>query len=230
MLDRIKSAFRRLFDWIDGDPLKAACVILAGLVVVLCVALLVTCSSAKAATLDGTFTLPTQYADGVPPNNTGATPLPQSSIKHIQVEVGTCTGTPGSFGTKEGEQLVVPPVTTWIVTVPRTFGGFCARARTVTVLGTIGDYIPVPAFRTIPEPKPLPPGAFVIATIAYELRTDPSTGERYVRAVGDVPIGTACLGLAPQYGFDLFEVNRDDVHLDKGVKRDATLVAQCAAT
>ncbi len=207
----------RVLDWLERNHLRVVIGFIIAFVVILGLAL---CGAANATTLTGTFTYPTQYAD------VAGTPLPLSSIGHVQVEVGTCTGTPGAFGTKEGEQLVVPPTTTWTVTVPRTFGAFCVQARTVTVLGTASDYTP-PVFRTIAEPKPKPPGAFVIATIAYELRTDPSTGGRYVRNVGTIQLGKECLGLAPQYGTDFFAVNRADVRLDVGVKKDATLVAQC---
>jgi hypothetical protein len=140
--------------------------------------------SAGAATIGGSYTLPTKYSDG--------TPLPQSAIKHIRVEVGTCTGAPDtpSFGVKEGEQLVPPPATSFSVSVSRTFGDFCARAITVTQGGAESDPVCC-AKRSIAEPKPNPPTLLTIATIAYELRQYSNGTLRFVQ-VGTVPLGAAC--------------------------------------
>jgi hypothetical protein len=143
------------------------------------------CARADAATVTGVVTTPVNYVDG--------SALPLSAIKHLQVEVGTCAsvGTAATFGTKEGESLVVPvgANTTYTVTSPRAFGDFCVRVRTVTTLGTVGDYTPA-AYKTIAEPKPNPP-MFTIATIAYELREYSGGTLRFVQ-IGTVPLGVQC--------------------------------------
>lgn len=178
---------------------------------------------ADAAVIDGTFAMPTKYVDG--------TDLPIANIKHIQVEVGTCTSVaPAVFGTKEGEHLVAPPALTYAVTVPRAFGNFCARARTVTQLGTIGDYVG-PAWVAKVEPKPNPPSLFTVATVVFEAKIHPTYGLVAGRRVGTIALGASCYADAnglPYAGADLYRVLLSAVKLSK-TPRSELLMAKCEA-
>lgn len=179
---------RGLLDRLMADPAGWSLWVIGLLVIV---ALLGFYSCAKAATLTGSYTLPTKYEDG--------TTLPQSSIAYIGVEVGTCTGTAPAytFGTKEGEVQVPPPATTYSVTVPRSFGLFCARARTVTTLGTPSVYTAAVSVNKV-EPAPNPP-VLAVPVIAGMLQTPvytvTSTGARGT-FVGFVDVGKQCSGPA----------------------------------
>lgn len=212
MLDRFR-------DWLTLHPARTvawgwmitlALITVAGLVAVRC---------AHAATLSGSFALPTQYEDG--------TALPQASIKHIRVEVGTCLAGP-AFGVKEGEQLVPPPATAWAVTVPRAFGQFCGRAQTETVTGSLSSWTG-PVTRTITEPPPKPPVLSSSITIAYE--TWQFSGKVYLgRSVGTLPLGVPC-GAAVYQSFlvTYYEIPREAVNLTK-VPKAGPLVTQCVAS
>ncbi len=174
-----------------------------------------------AATVNGTVATPTKYVDG--------TDLAVANIKHMQVEIGTCASlSPAVFGTKEGEQLVIPTTSSsaWSVTVPRPFGDFCARSRTVTQLGTISDYTGA-VFITKVEPKPNPPVLVVVNVVAYELNLTPN-GVKLGRAVGTVSLGTECSQAAYSTNWGIYHVvSRDAVTLSKPPK-SAEIVAQCA--
>lgn len=137
--------------------------------------------NAEAATVNVSWAHPTQYVDG--------TPLPVADVKETRVEVGTCGPTAGSMGTVEATRTVAGPATSTSVDVPG-FGAKCARAYTVSKYDTVSE-ASVVATRTYPAPNPRPP-VVTIATTAYELREDRVEGVRLGRAVGTVPLGTAC--------------------------------------
>jgi hypothetical protein len=200
----------RVLDWAERNYLRATLIVLSVLVLLIAS---VFASLAHAATLTGSFTLPTQYEDG--------SPLPQANIKHIRVEVGTCSAST-QFLAKEGEQLVPPPATTWTVTVPRTFGQFCARAQTETTLGTLSAWTPS-VTKTIAEPPPKPPVLLTTGGWAWDLKNG------NLRFVGTIDAGKPCAGLAPLAGEDLFPVKRTDVRLEKNPRPGSRLVAVCEA-
>lgn len=200
----------RVLDWVEKHYLHATLIVLATLMLVVAMAF---ASLAHAATLTGSFTLPTQYEDG--------SPLPASNIKHIRVEVGTCSLS-AQFLAKEGEQLVPPPATTWTVTVPRTFGQFCARAQTETTLGTLSAWTPS-VTKTIAEPPPKPPVLSTVGGWAWDLKNG------NLRFVGTIDAGQPCSGLAPLAGEDLFAVERAAVRLEKKPRPGSRLVAVCEA-
>jgi len=200
----------RVLDWVERNYLRATMIVL-GILVVLVAS--VFASLANAATLTGTFTLPTQYEDG--------SPLPVANIKHIRVEVGTCSAS-AQFLAKEGEQLVPPPATTWTVTVPRTFGQFCARAQTETTLGTLSAWTGT-ITKTIAEPPPKPPVLSTVGGWAWDLKNG------NLRFVGTIDAGQSCSGLAPLAGEDLFAVERSAVRLEKNPRPGSRLVAVCEA-
>lgn len=168
----------RVLDWVERNYLRATLIVLAAFVILIG---MVFASLAKAATLTGSFTLPTQYEDG--------SPLPVANIKHIRVQVGTCSVS-DQVVTGEGEQLVAPPATAFSVTVPRAFGRFCARAQTETVSGLLSAWTPS-VVKVIAEPAPKPPTLLTIASIAYELRQYNNGTLRFVQ-VGTVPLGAEC--------------------------------------
>lgn len=174
---------------------------------------------ADAATIDGTFALPTKYVDG--------SNLPVANIKHIRVQVGTCNG--AAFGTVEGTQLVVPPATVFAVVVPRPFGEFCVQAQTETTLGTLSDFVG-PARVTKVEPKPNPPTLVTVNIVAYETQWNPGRGTVIGRAVGTVALGTACGSqrIARQGQRQFYEVPLDVVDLSV-LPASAIVVAQCEA-
>ena len=175
-----------------------------------------------AATIPGTITYPTKYVDG--------TDLPAANIKQFDVQVGTCatTGTSPTFGTVEGTGTIVPPATSYSVTVPRSFGDFCVRSRTVTTLGTVGDFGGA-ALGSKAEPKPNPP-LVTVATVAYEIKLHPLEGPTLGRNVGTVPLGTPCPNPEPIVGTDFYAIPTDAVTLDKNkTPKSAVLVAKCAA-
>jgi hypothetical protein len=201
----------KALDWIEQNYLRATLIALAVMVLLLG---LTFASLAKAATLTGAFTLPTQYEDG--------TALPQASIKHIRVEAGTCSQS-AQFYAAEGSQLVAPPATAWSITVPRAFGKFCVRAQTETVDGTLSVWTGT-ATKTIAEPQPKPPVLLTTGGWVWEVKTNDG-----LRFVGTIDAGKACAGLAPQFEPDLFPVERSDVRLEKRPRAGATLLAQCSA-
>jgi hypothetical protein len=212
MLDRIRN-------WITMHPPR---VIVLGWMLVLtllAVAGLLLVRGAHAATLTGTFALPTQYEDG--------TPLPVANIKHIRVEVGTCVAGP-AFGMKEGEQLVPPPATAFSATAPRAFGQFCVRAQTETVSGMLSAWTGV-VTKTITEPNPKPPVLSSSITIAYE--TWQFRDKVYLgRSVGTLPLGTPCGAAVYQsFGATYYEIPREAVTFTKAPKA-GPLVTQCKAS
>jgi hypothetical protein len=134
-----------------------------------------------AATITGSFTLPSTYVDN--------SPLPVANIRQVRVRVATCNA--GAVGTVEGTALVAPPATTFSITVPRAFGNFCVDAQLETTTGKLSDFT-VPVIKTIDEPKPNPPVLTVTtATTAYELRPG-ATGVFNFVAVGTVPLKRVC--------------------------------------
>jgi hypothetical protein len=175
-------------------------------------------ASANAATVNGNFTLPTKYVDG--------TDLPVANIKHIRIEIGTCT-TAGAFAVKEGEVLVAPPALTYSGTVARAFGKFCARGQTETTLGTLSDFT-LAVSVTKDEPKPQPP-ALATPTVAavFELIPDKWDGVRLGRNVGVVPAGTECdPNREPLLGW--YDVkDHSQITFTKNKPKSEVLVAKC---
>jgi hypothetical protein len=185
--------------------------------VLFAVAALVVALPAPAATINGNFTLPTKYEDG--------TTLPVANIKHIRIEIGTCTST-GAFAVKEGEVLVAPPALTYSGAVARAFGKFCARGQTETTLGTLSDFT-LAVTVTKDEPKPQPP-VLATPTVAavFELIPDKFDGVRLGRNVGWVDAGTACKDNAPLLGW--YEVaDNSDVNFTKVKPKSEVLVTKC---
>jgi hypothetical protein len=174
---------------------------------------------ADAATLEGSYTLPTKYVDG--------TDLPVANIEHVRVEVGTCTAA-GEFGTVEGSQLVPPPATTFTITVPRMFGEFCAQAQTETTLANLSEFT-LPVKVTKVEPQPEPPVFVTVATTVYEAKIHPTQGLVAGRQVGKAELGTRCYGDEegrPFAGPDLYRVWLSNVDLSK-TPRSELLLAKC---
>jgi hypothetical protein len=201
--------FDRVLDWVEHNYLRASLIVLAVMVMLLA---LTFASLAKAATLTGSFTLPTQYEDG--------TALPVASIKHIRVEVGTCSQS-AQFYAAEGSQLVAPTETAWSITVPRAFGKFCARAQTETVSGTLSVWTGT-VVKTIAEPPPKPPVLLTTGGWVWILKNNGT-----LKFVGTIDAGKRCQGLAPQVEPDLFPVERKDVRLEQPASKLFTLLAQC---
>jgi hypothetical protein len=202
----------RIFDWVQRNYSRVALIVLAALVLLLA---LTFASVAKAATLTGSYTLPTQYEDG--------TPLPVANIKHIRVEAGTCSPA-GLFGANEGTQLVIPPGAAFSITSPRAFGKFCVRAQTETVSGTLSEWSNT-VVKTIAEPAPKPPVMLTTGGWVWTLKANGT-----LRFVGTIPAGRRCAGLSPLMEPDLFPVERRDVRLEQPVSKLLPLVAQCGAT
>lgn len=187
---------------------------------------------ARAAAVNGGFALPTTYCfvnpDGSDDCTRAGAPLPVANIKHIRIEVGTCTAT-NAFGIKEGEALVPPPTLTYTVTVPRAFGKFCARGQTETQLGTLSPFT-LAVWVNVNEPTPRPP-VLATPTVAavFELVPDRWEGVRLGRNVGWVDAGTKCLNNSPVSGW--YEVeNVSDVHLTKQNPKSSVLVTKCEWT
>lgn len=174
---------------------------------------------ADAATIDGTFTLPTKYVDGAD--------LPAANIKHIRVQVGTCNGT--AFGAVEGTQLVVPPATAFAVVVPRAFGDFCVQAQTETTLGKLSDFTAA-AKVTKAEPKPNPPAFVTVNVVAYEVRWHPGRGTVLGAPVGTVARGVTCGDsvITTRGPREYREVPIDVVNLRR-LPDSAIVVAECEA-
>lgn len=166
-----------------------------------------------ATDVPGTFTLPALYEDG--------SALPAANIKHVEVQVGTCAtvGANPTFGTVEGSQLVAPPSTSFNVTVPRAFGDFCIRARTVTKLDTVGNFTNV-AMRSKAEPKPNPPVLTVGTVVRLYLRDNLSL------VAGRVDIGVEC---GDQAQGQWHAIDRSAVQLNfiGRLARDVPIVAKC---
>lgn len=198
-------------------PVVSRPVALALIVLVLMLAVIV--HRTDAATVSGIVTHATKYEDG---QDLGA------NLKHTRLDVGTCTAT-GTFGTKEGEAIVVPPATSWSVTVARQFGDFCARAQTETVSG-LTSVLTASAKVTKVEPRPNPPVLGVVQVAAYEVLPHPIEGTRLGRNVGTVPLGTACgeLVVLASSG-EYFEVPRETVAFTR-VPKSAVVVARCEFT
>jgi hypothetical protein len=185
--------------------------------VLLVVAALVVALPVPAATVNGNFTLPTKYEDG--------SDLPVANIKHVRIEIGTCTAT-NTFAVKEGEVLVAPPALTYSGTVARAFGKFCARGQTETTLGTLSAFT-LAVNVTKAEPKPEPP-VLATPTVAavFELIPDQFDGVRLGRNVGWVDAGTACANNAPLLGW--YEVaDQSDIHFTKNKPKSEVLVTKC---
>jgi hypothetical protein len=173
--------------------------------------------AANGATINGNFTLPTKYEDG--------SDLPVANIKHVRIEIGTCTAT-NTFAVKEGEVLVAPPALTYSGTVARVFGKFCARGQTETTLGTLSAFT-LAVNVTKAEPKPEPP-VLATPTVAavFELIPDRFDGVRLGRNVGWVDAGTACKDNAPL--LDWYEVaDKSDIHFTKNKPKSDVLVTKC---
>lgn len=186
-------------------------------VVALVLVLFLAFKPGHAATVNGGFTLPTKYVDG--------TDLPVANIKHIRIEIGTCTAS-NAFGVKEGEVLVPPPTLTYSGTVARAFGRFCARGQTETTLGTLSDFT-LAVWVDKAEPKPQPP-VLATPTVAavFEILPDKFDGVRLGRNVGWVDAGTLCKDNEVLPGWYEVADNRD-VELNKPNPKSAVLVTKC---
>jgi hypothetical protein len=206
-----------MFDRLMFRPLELRLVLWLLVLLVLSLSGLLWNAAAHGATVAGTLTHATKYEDGT---DLGA------NLKHSKVEVGNCT-TQGTFNSKEGEALVVPPATSWTVTVARAWGDFCARAVTETVSGQLSVFTGTVKVTKV-EPKPRPP-VLATPTVAavYELIPDKWDGVRLGRNVGTVPAGTGCdPNREPILGW--YDVkDHSQIKFTKNKPKSDVLVAQC---
>jgi hypothetical protein len=210
-----------MLNGIERDPLRAALVVLAALVVTIGVAL-VFAIPAHAADATVSWTAPTQNTDGTAIPASGA-----GSLTGTRVEYGTCSG--ALFGTKAGEVTVPAPTSSVVISGFSPGSTACFRAYSSNTFGVESAASAV-ASKTWPAPTPKPPVIATVSGLVWELRLDKDGGLRLAREVGTVDAGRLCLGLAPIYGEDLFVITRAGVSFTRGVKRDAVLVAQCEVT
>ncbi len=162
---------------------------------------------ADAATVEVTWTNPTQYEDG--------TALPVADLASTRIEIGTCSA-PSVFGTKQGEQVVTAPATVATLTVAP--GTWCYRAFSKTVAGKGGLESRASGVVTnvVPYSPPNPPVLSTTVRVVYEVLPHRWDGAKLGRAVGTAPVGTKCLGegITTQKGI-VYEVALDDVTLTK---------------
>lgn len=144
---------------------------------------------AQAASVNVSWTNPTQNTDGTTIPATGA-----GSITGTLIEWGTCSGT--AFATKVGEQFVLAPATTYRVD-GLAVGTHCFRALTRNTFGQQSAASNV-ATRVINAPIPNPPTINTVAVVAginmaplYRINADGSRGSV---VLGFMPTGKACDG------------------------------------
>lgn len=174
---------------------------------------------AKAADATLTWTNPTQRENG--------DPLPIAELKEIQIDYGKCLAGNIFPSVPDGTKAFAAPATTGVIT-GLAYGTWCFRARAVDTASQASVNTGTVWKQYLAPPKP--PTILTVASLVWEMKIHPVDGPYLARVVGHVDAGKPCLGLAPQYGFDLFAVDRADVTLERGVKQDSTLVAQCEAT
>lgn len=203
--------FDKLLDWVEANYLKATAAILLTLVLVLSLAL---ASMAHAATADLSWTAPTQREDG--------TALASSDIAGYDVEWGKCS---------QAVQVVdAGKVLAYSIVLPNpSFGQWCFRVRTRDSSGVVSAWTG-PVTKTIAAP-PKPPIFTTVNIVAYDVRWQPGGGTKLARAVGTVPLGTACGDrVITRRGLRSYhEVPLDQVDL-RGLPSSPIVVAECEAS
>lgn len=181
--------------------------------------------AALALWVSGAFGADATLSWTLPTQNTDTTPIPATgpgSIASSRVEWGTCAGT--AFGAKAGEATVTVPATTYTVTdlAPATW---CFQVFARNTYGR-ESFPSAVVSKTIVPPTPKPP-VLTVAILAYDLTFRGSIG----RFVGNVPMGTPCVGEPIKTwkdGSTFYEVPRSTVSLTHE-PRSSILVAKCAA-
>lgn len=165
------------------------------------------------ATAEVSWTAPTEREDG--------TALSAGEIGGYDMEWGLCAGD------KQLESL--GPVLAHTVTLPEpSFGEWCFSVRTRDTDGLLSAFAG-PVTKVIKAP-PKPPELQTVVTIAYEAKIHPVQGLVAGRAVGWVPLGTACRGDEnglPFVGPDLYAIDPGAVAYTKQPKSELIL-ARCA--
>lgn len=175
-------------------------------------------SAAHAADATLTWQHPTQREDN--------SALALSEIRETQIDWGRCA-TGNTFpATPAGTKAVPAPATTTVVT-GLDYGTWCFRARSVDTAGLVSNNSGTVWKQYIAPPKP--PVITTVAGLVWELRLHPVDGPYLARVIGTVDAGKPCLGLAPQYGDDIFAINAADANLTRKPNPNAMVVAQCVA-
>jgi hypothetical protein len=211
--------FDRLRDWASAHPQR---IVAWGWVITLVLMAVagVFVTRAYAATATVTWQNATQYTDN--------TPIPVGGIKETRIEYAKCTVSNNTAtwpATIDGFKTVPFPGTE-VAIDGLVYGMWCFRAAHVTPDGVFSEYAG-PVWKQYLAP-PKPPTLITVKSLVWDYRLKNGTEE--LRVVGTIEAGKPCSGLAPVTGFDLFTVNRADVRLERGVKKDATLIAQCEIT
>ena len=211
--------FDKLLDWVEANYLKATAILLLALVIVVSLAL---AQVAQAANADLTWTYPTTNVDGSAIPATGA-----GSVASTKIEWGTCEGT--AFAVKAGEATVPAPAKAYSV-AGLGVGTHCFRAAVVNSFGVQSDWTAA-VQKVIAAPKPNPPVFTTVNIVAYDVRWQAGGGTKLARAVGTVPLGTACGDRAiTRRGLRSYhEVPLDQVDL-RGLPNSAVVVAECEAS
>lgn len=188
-------------------------IVLTAMLVLAAVAL--AAGPAQAATATMTWENPTQREDG--------TPLASGELKEVQIDYAKCVAGTNTFpATRDGfVAFPFPAVTGQIPNLG--YGKWCFRARAIDSSG-VASVDTGTVWATYLAP-PKPPTLLTVKGLVWDYRL--KGGVEELRLVGTIEAGKPCAGLAPITGHDLFTVSRADVKLDRGVKRDATLIAQC---
>jgi hypothetical protein len=209
--------FDKFLDYVERHYFGATLVVLA--VLVLLVAS-VFASLANAGTVTVEWENATQYADD--------TPVPPGGILETQIEYAKCSvaGSAAQWpATIDGTKSFAFPAVAGAVD-NLAYGMWCFRLRHKGADGQLSAYSNSGWKQLVAPPKP--PTLLTVKSLVWDYRL--KGGAEELRVVGTIEAGKACSGLAPVTGFDLFAVRRADVKLDRGVKKDATLIAQCEIT
>jgi hypothetical protein len=207
----------RLLNWYEVNPQRGALYALGSLMLIV-VGVLAFAVSSLAATVEVTWTHPTQFEDG--------TPLTITQLAQTRIEVGTCSS-PGVFGTKQGEKIV--PAPTAATTIDVAPGTWCYRgfSRATAAAGGGESRASGVVSNIVPWPNPNPPVLSTTVRLVYEVLPDRWDGAKLGRAVGTAPIGTKCIGepIPTQKG-EVYEVSLDAVTLSK-MPKSAIVATYC---
>jgi hypothetical protein len=175
-------------------------------------------SSATGAEASLEWTNATQREDG--------TALAAGELRETQIDYAKCVAGSNTFpATRDG--VAVFPFPAVAGKIPGlAYGKWCFRARHVDSGGLASLDTGTVWAQYLAPPKP--PTLLTVKGLAWEIKTHPVDGPYLARVVGTVEAGKPCRGLSPALGFDLFYVERQDVALNRGVGKNATLVAQCS--
>lgn len=196
----------RLLNWYEVNPQRGAFYALGSLMLII-MGVLAFAVSALAATVEVTWTHPTQFED--------STPLAITQIESTRIEVGTCSA-PNVFGTKQGEKVVPSPTAN--TTIDVNPGTWCYRAYSKATAAAGGQESRASGVvaNVVPWPRPNPPVLSTTVRVVYEVFPDRFDGAKLGRVIGTAPIGTKCVGdpIQTQKG-EVYEVALDNVTLSK---------------